>query len=172
MAFYQSTRSDPRQAVGSMPPLKALPRFSSAEWLAAVNEILKGTGAMARVNLSHRNRLPKLMSNGFRWPRRSKKIQRNASAGPQSAQQEMPMNSLTTRNRGLRNNGQAHRMLGRLDFAKSKIKTAFAFTMNENCKPAKACIGVGLLSACLIALSSPQAMAARVTTYERREREA
>ena len=47
MALDQSARSDPKLAFGATLPLKALPRFSGVELLAAVNEILKDTGVTA-----------------------------------------------------------------------------------------------------------------------------
>ena len=47
MALDRSERSDPKLAFGATLPLKALPRFSGVELLAAVNEILKDTGVTA-----------------------------------------------------------------------------------------------------------------------------
>ncbi len=47
MALDQSAQTDPKLAFGATLPLKALPRFSGVELLAAVNEILKRTGVTA-----------------------------------------------------------------------------------------------------------------------------
>jgi len=47
MALDQSVRSDAKPAFAATLPLKALPRFSGVELLAAVNEMLRGSGVTA-----------------------------------------------------------------------------------------------------------------------------